>query len=448
MSAYNVQYALDHERGGPLSGLIDQYSHGFKHAVFSEIDHLDRKTLPDPPGGPSGNGHDDVVDFQVIGSGSEDFDKRNFEGALVTGQAWGDIDKAKMILFTDEAGVTVSLDGRMDQIVGLTEGNDSLTFGGGDHCDPSEVVVDGGAGNDTITTAGGDDTAFGGEGNDLLTLGGGDDSARGNDGNDTIHGGDGRDTLRGGDGDDALYGGNGNDELHGGQGRDYLSGGNGRDTISGGDDDDTILGGNGSDSLRGGDGDDSIGGGSGANTIDGGHGFDVASFQGSVNSAHYNLGSHEWVVAGNHISNVEFITGNNGFIVTAHDGNEADVARLFHLLSATDPTAQQFSNALDVLGGVGGHVEDLKGIADDILGPGPEGTASKAEASALVQDWLDNAYGPAAPALNVNTFINSVFGGNAQVSVTEIAAKLSIKLGDDFAGADATIHIATDPLSH
>jgi Ca2+-binding RTX toxin-like protein len=446
MSAYNVQYALDHDKGGPLIELIDQYTHGFKHAVFSEIDYLDKKTLPVPPSDQSGNGHDKVIDFQVIADGSENFDKKNFEGAYVTGQEWGNLNDAKMILFTDEDGVTVDLSGKIDQIVGLTDGDDDLTFGPSSNGGSHEIIVDGGAGNDVIQTAGGHDTAFGGDGDDLISTGGGDDSVQGNDGNDSLYGGNGRDTLKGGAGDDDVFGGAGNDSMRGDDGKDSLSGGDGKDTIDGGSDNDTILGGAGSDKLAGGDGDDSIGGGTGANTVDGGHGFDVASFTGAVNSAFYNTANHEWVVAGNHISNVEFITGNNGFIVTAHDAAEADVARLFHLLTESDPTAQEFKTALDVLGSNFNTQGDLEEIATDINGTNT--TVLKSAAKFLVNEWLDNAYGAAAPALDVNAFVNSVYGSNSTVHVSEIAAKLTIKLGTDFASSDATIHIATDPLSH
>lgn len=73
------------------------------------------------------------------------------------------------------------------------------------------VVIDGKAGNDTITvTATGISTSI---------LGGA--------GNDTITGGSGRDTIEGGDGNDSIVGGSGGDTMN------VLSGGNGDDTITG-----------------------------------------------------------------------------------------------------------------------------------------------------------------------------------------------------------------------
>jgi hypothetical protein len=69
-------------------------------------------------------------------------------------------------------------------------------------------VVNGNAGNDTVTITG----------------------SRGV----TINGGDGNDILNGGSGNDMLVGGNGNDQLNGGGGDDVLNGGAGNDTDLGG----------------------------------------------------------------------------------------------------------------------------------------------------------------------------------------------------------------------
>jgi Ca2+-binding RTX toxin-like protein len=66
--------------------------------------------------------------------------------------------------------------------------------------DGVSVKVNGGAGEDYITTAGGDDTINGGDGNDTIN---------GGDGNDTINGGADNDTITGGAGADVLSGGTG-----------------------------------------------------------------------------------------------------------------------------------------------------------------------------------------------------------------------------------------------
>ena len=72
--------------------------------------------------------------------------------------------------------------------------------------DPSSLVIDGGAGNDTITGSQGADTLIGGTGNDTVTGGQGNDFADLGDGNDTFvwNPGDGSDIVEGGAGTDTL----------------------------------------------------------------------------------------------------------------------------------------------------------------------------------------------------------------------------------------------------
>lgn len=180
--------------------------------------------------------------------------------------------------------------------------------------------VDGGAGNDTISTGDDRDTIVGGTGDDVIDGGIDDDEITGDDGADRIVGGEGNDDILGGVGDDTIYAGNdpvlgldalnieddgsnpfgpdlrpdnGRDTVDGGEGNDLifgaddddlLIGGSGNDTIDGEIDDDTIEGGIGNDSLLGGQGNDSIDGGIGddfinagrnADTVDGGDGNDT-----------------------------------------------------------------------------------------------------------------------------------------------------------------------------
>ena len=72
-----------------------------------------------------------------------------------------------------------------------------------------------------------------------------------------------------------LDGGAGNDTLTGGTGRDYLTGGAGIDTLNGGAAADTLDGGIDNDILNGGDGNDLLIGGAGADSLNGGLGDDV-----------------------------------------------------------------------------------------------------------------------------------------------------------------------------
>lgn len=128
------------------------------------------------------------------------------------------------------------------------------------------VSVFGGAGNDTITTAEGNDYVEGGLGNDAINLGDGDDYAIGNDETDTLFGGNGNDTLTGGPGRNLMYG---------EAGDDLLGGGNRPDTMFGGPGNDRMLGRQGGDALIGEDGDDTLDGGTGNDGILGGNGFDL-----------------------------------------------------------------------------------------------------------------------------------------------------------------------------
>ena len=137
------------------------------------------------------------------------------------------------------------------ELTGHMLGEEADLFGsGGDDKIVGALVrnyIEGGAGNDTITTFdgadevhGGDgaDTIKGGDGNNLIIGGKGSDSElRGGKDVDTIWGDEQQDTARyaganyggndnlyGEDGNDFLYGGGGDDRLEGGKGSDFLYG--------------------------------------------------------------------------------------------------------------------------------------------------------------------------------------------------------------------------------
>ncbi|WP_374568621.1 calcium-binding protein [Ideonella sp.] len=127
------------------------------------------------------------------------------------------------------------------QIDGYGNALDNLIAGG-----PTVNLIDGGAGNDTITGTNDlspyvADTLIGGAGDDSITGGG-------LLGNDLVYGGTGNDTLTGSNA--SLYGEDGNDYLQGGQMDGHHAPGN---IVSGGAGQDTLLGGG---SMDGGDGDD------------------------------------------------------------------------------------------------------------------------------------------------------------------------------------------------
>ncbi|MEL7237711.1 MAG: hypothetical protein AAGK78_02525, partial [Planctomycetota bacterium] len=104
-----------------------------------------------------------------------------------------------------------------------------------------------------IEIAGGDgDDTFDASGVDVTVI------IDGGAGNDTIIGGSATDFLNGGEGDDSLVGGDSGDLLLGGAGNDNIDAGNGNDVVGGGDGDDVILGGDGWDLIAGNAGNDHI----------------------------------------------------------------------------------------------------------------------------------------------------------------------------------------------
>lgn len=164
-----------------------------------------------------------------------------------------------------------------DTITGSADGD---TIVGGDGNDSvlggtGADTIRGEAGDDILDGENGNDFIDGGVENDIIIGGDGNDSLEGGFGNDTLGGLDGRDTLRGGFGDDSLLGDMGDDLLHGDSGRDTLIGGGGNDTLDGGREDDILLGNSGNDKMRGDHGDDIIRGHSGSDTINGGDGNDL-----------------------------------------------------------------------------------------------------------------------------------------------------------------------------
>ncbi len=142
------------------------------------------------------------------------------------------------------------------------DGNDLLNFAGLD----SPVLLDAGAGNDTLIGGNANDTLIGGDGNDLI---------RGGDGDDDISDPGGRNRIFGGMGDDVIRGGSANDTIFGNAGNDNISDPSGRNRIFGGSGDDTLVGGANDDTIFGSAGDDEISDPSGRNRIFAGRGNDL-----------------------------------------------------------------------------------------------------------------------------------------------------------------------------
>jgi Ca2+-binding RTX toxin-like protein len=158
--------------------------------------------------------------------------------------------------------------------------DDTLEFPSGDGAGPSNLVLDGGAGNDHLRGEFGFDSVLrGGPGADELSGGN----------CVSLHGGSGPDMLRGIDVSwvsDELFGGPGDDTLRAFAGNDYVSGGRGSDSLSGGAGNDRLRGRAGNDTLNGNRGRDVLRGGLGRDTNNGGVGTDFCRSPSSGPRAH------------------------------------------------------------------------------------------------------------------------------------------------------------------
>ena len=213
--------------------------------------------------------------------------------------------------------------GIRDIEVNLDNLNDSGSYDASVGPPVSQVRIDGGLGDDTLT-AGGMTESFllGREGNDIITGNDGDDDIRADVGNDIVNGGLGSDILIDGPGGDTVNGGEGadrfisgpvpdnSDVLNGGPGLgdsidlrnrtgplnvvfngvaddgepgegdnliglERVSSGEGNDTLTGGPEANQFQSGSGDDVLSGGSGPDYLFGDEGNDTIDGGNGLDT-----------------------------------------------------------------------------------------------------------------------------------------------------------------------------
>lgn len=185
----------------------------------------------------------------------------------------------EIIHSSDGAGgqtLVVSGFGRSQTFEGVTaiqadfgSGNDIVKIGAGV---TASISIDGGEGDDELTTAGeGIVTLRGGLGNDVLRGGNGplnllfgeagDDTlvgGRANSGTTNIMGISVSDGINDEPGDDTLLGGAGTNQMHGGSGADVLVAGNGSNQMFGGSDDDDLQADHGTASMDGGVGMDSF----------------------------------------------------------------------------------------------------------------------------------------------------------------------------------------------
>ncbi len=141
----------------------------------------------------------------------------------VTGTAKND--RISITLSKDLATVTVKETSGSRFRKGTTTSTDFTA------ADVTSIVVNAGAGNDSVALRGGKrSTPFA----VAATI-------NGDAGNDNLAGAAGNDTINGGEGDDNLYGGKGTDLLNGDAGDDLLVGGADIDTLNGGAGDDLLV---------------------------------------------------------------------------------------------------------------------------------------------------------------------------------------------------------------
>lgn len=209
-----------------------------------------------------------------------DINRISYRGTFLNDRFTNNTDiNARVVGFAGDD--TITSGGGNDVIIGAN-GNDTIFPGNGDDYaagnagDDMIIETEGSTGNDRfhggpgideIDSGDGDDRIAGSEGDDILRTGAGEDFAFGNDGDDVISSGSERDFVYGGLGDDQIDAGEGDDRALGQEGDDTILGGTGEDSIVGGDGNDTIDGGEDDDHITGGLGNDSLTGGPGIDFI-------------------------------------------------------------------------------------------------------------------------------------------------------------------------------------
>ena len=177
------------------------------------------------------------TDTVVLAANDYSDDKLVFSGIEKVNVTAGDVTLSAATVASDNTFELVG-NGTNDVTLTVVDANDTtidasgITTGG---FSAAGLVIEGNAGNDTLTASDYSDTINGGNGKDKITGGASTDG--------------GNDILNGNDGDDTIDGLAGIDEITGGAGNDVIDGGAGNDTITGGADQDTMTGGAGSDTF-------------------------------------------------------------------------------------------------------------------------------------------------------------------------------------------------------
>jgi Ca2+-binding RTX toxin-like protein len=233
--------------------------------------------------------------------------------------------KSSELLVTVNSGPSQLFDGVTGHIViDGNNGNDSIVL---DPTLKNPAIIDGGAGDDTITGGAGNDILTGGLGNNVINGGKGYNTlVESGDEDMTLVSGTTRTngSLTGTLGSDVLYratiqaarltGGPSNNSLNASafKGPVMLFGLGGDDTLAGGAGNDVLVGGDGNDVLSGGAGADVLIGGLGADSLAGGTGSDLliagnTSFDADVTSLA--LIQLEWLKGGSYKTKINQLTG-------------------------------------------------------------------------------------------------------------------------------------------
>ena len=285
---------LHDDPGGELKLEDVQADDGVNHFIYRDGNVLLRSTDVewDGNGSQAGSAYDVTLKYSTTG-----YQKSEADGVIQLVVEGGNTDfSIKKITAADDQDIDLADEG-YDVVYG-NQGNDDFSTSG-----LSGVIIDGGAGDDTISGSVEADWLKGGDGADSISAGGGEDVLfidQADIDNGYVDGGAGKDTAiaegatgltmdlashtveavigsdaadnlsTSGDTDVELYGQAGNDQLVGGKGDDILVGGEGADTLHGGDGDDLLSA----------DADDLAMG-----SVDGGAGEDTLFLSSAVGSA-------------------------------------------------------------------------------------------------------------------------------------------------------------------
>ncbi len=347
----------------------------------------------------------------------------------------------------EDGSMAVEYDGSDDITLDLGEAGYTTAFGanGADNFSTTgeeSVVIDAGAGDDSISGGEADDLLSGGEGSDTLSGGAGHDVLiiDADDLLENIDGGEGFDVAHvsgeeavfidlGATNLETIYGNEGNDSLFTtGDGDVLIQGGGGDDSITGGAGNDMLAGGEGADTINAGAGDDIVfmDAADGVDNIDGGEGYD-ALYIADTEAVTIDLSEHgfEEGHGGSGDDNI-FTSSDEATLLTGGDGNDT--------LTGTD-------KADTLSGGTGNDHIEGKGGADYLYGEDGDDSISGGAGGDILNGGAgnDTLSGGAGEDLYV-------FGHGAGQDVIEDAGGDFVYLTQDVTRADLNFTKSGDDL--